>query len=160
VFADVVALTEGLPERSLTGGEVLIEEGHESREVLVLVEGELVVEVDGHVIERHTRPGTFVGETGALLHQPRNATVSAAGPTVIREIGHPEAFFASHAELGIEVARQLAARLHRLRSYVNEVQRQFDDRGDHLELFGEILDRLATSRPIDIEGGSERSPDY
>jgi len=156
-----VELTASLPERALDDGEVLYRQGEPVRTVVVLVAGELVIEIDGRVVDRHTRPGTFVGETGALLHRPRNATVVAGPGTVVREIGHPEAFFAEHPDLGVELARQLAGRLDRLRAYITEVQRQFGDRDDHLGLFGELLDRIATSAPVDLEGGgSERAPDY
>ena len=160
-MGDVLALTSELAERALGDGEVLYVQGEPVRTVVVLVSGELVIEIDGRVVDRHTRPGTFVGETGALLHRPRNATVTAGPGTVVREIGHPEEFFASHPAIGVELARQLAGRLDRLRSYITEVQRQFADRDDHLGLFGELLDRIASSTPVDLEGGgSERSPDY
>jgi CRP-like cAMP-binding protein len=122
---DALTLTEGLPERALAAGDTLFTEGDLSSSVVVLVAGELVVEGAGLVIDRHTRPGTFVGETGALLGQPRGATVTAALPTVIREIGDPDDFFAKYPKLGLEVARQLARRVHRLNGFVAAVQCEF-----------------------------------
>jgi CRP-like cAMP-binding protein len=112
------------------------------------------------VVNRHTTPGTFIGEIGALLGQPRSASVTAVAPTVVRDIGNPDEFFAAHPELGVEVARQLAARLTRLTAYIVDVQHRFADRDDHLGVFGELLGRIAGRPPIDIEPGSDRSPDY
>jgi CRP-like cAMP-binding protein len=159
---DVLALTAGLPERTLAAGDTVFVEGDASSTVVVLVDGDLVIETGGVTVNRHTAPGTFVGEIGGLLRQPRSATVTAAAPTVVRDIGNPDAFFAEHPQLGIEIARQLAGRLVRLSEYIVDVQRQFADRDDHLGVFGELLSRIAAKPPVDIaiEPGSDRAPDY
>ncbi len=157
---DVLALTDDLPERTLAVGEALFSEGDVSSTVVVLVDGELEIDRGGVVMSRHRMPGSFVGEIGALLDQPRSATVTASLPSVIREIGDPDQFFAAHPQLGLEVARQLAGRLYRLTAYVADVQRQFGDREDHLGVFAEVLSRIAARPAIDIEPGSDRSPDY
>ena len=157
---DVLALTRDLPTRTLAPGEVLFAEGSTSVIVVVLVDGELLVQSAGDTLHRHTAPGTFVGETGALLDQPRNATVTAVGPTVVREIGHPLEFFVEHPGLGLEVARQLAGRLDRLTAYISDVQRQVGHHDDHLGMFGELLNRIAARPPIDVDPGSDRAPDY
>ena len=158
--SDVLTLTEGLPERSLAPGEFVYRQGDPPGRIVVLVEGDLTIDAGGVVISRLTTPGAFVGETGALLDQARNASVVAASASVIREIGDPGSFFASHPQLGLEVARQLAGRLHRLTEYIGDVQRQFGDRDDHLGMFGELLGRIAARPVIDIDPGSDRSPDY
>jgi CRP/FNR family transcriptional regulator, cyclic AMP receptor protein len=162
VADDALVLTEGLPERTLAAGDTLFTEGESSSTVVLLVAGELLIEAGGVVVNRHTAPGTYVGEIGALLGQPRSATVTATAPTVVRDIGNPADFFAEQPQLGIEIARQLAARLVRLTEYIVDVQRQFADRDDHLGVFGELLGRIAARPPvdIDIEPGSERAPDY
>lgn len=157
---DVLTLTAPLPERSLAAGETLFVEGEESASVVVLVDGELLIETGGVEVHRFTAPGSFVGETGALLGQPRSATVRAVSDSVIREIGDPDEFFAAHPQLGLEVARQLAGRLFRLTAYVSDVQRQFAGREDHLGVFAELLSRISSRPAIDLEPGSDRSPDY
>ncbi len=158
--ADVLALTEDLPQRTFQADEVVFVEGERSQSVLVLVDGELEVERGGAVISRQRVPGEFVGEIGALLEQPRSATVTAVVPSVVREIGDPDEFFAAHPQLGLAMARQLAQRLHRVTAYVADVQRHFGDRGDHLGMFGDLLARIAGRSAIDIQPGSDRSPDY
>jgi CRP-like cAMP-binding protein len=159
--ADIVALTEGLPDRRLATGEVLFEQDDRTdRTVAVLVEGVLTAELDGAVIDEHTVPGVFVGEVGALLGAPRTATVRATTPATVRIIGDPETFFASHPELALELARQLAGRLQRLVSYVADVRHQYADAEGHLGLVHDVLESLASRPPVEIEPGSDRSPDY
>ncbi len=160
MLEDVLRLTEGLPERSLAAGEVFYREGDPALLVAVLVSGELELEQGGVVVNRHRTPGSFIGEIGALLRQPRSATVTAVVPSTLREIGHPEEFFEAHPQLRLELAGQLAGRLHRLTAYIADVQRQFGHQDDHLGIFGELLDRIAAHPPVDIEPGSDRSPDY
>ena len=60
----------------------------------------------------------------------------------------------------MELARQLAERLHRLTSYLGDVRAQYADAGGHLEMVDAILGRLASRPPVTIDGGSDRSPDY
>jgi CRP-like cAMP-binding protein len=155
----VLELTAHLPPRDLHDGEVLISEGDAPSTVIVLVQGELVVEAGGVVLNRHVRPGTIVGETSALLGQPRNATVTAGPDTVVRVLDDAEAALRADPELLLEVARQLAGRLDRLATYISEVQRLYGDRTDHLGVFGQLLERIASTPAVDIEGGSDRAPD-
>lgn len=159
--ADIVALTDGLPDRRLAVGEVLFaQDDRTDRTVAVLVEGVLTAELDGAVIDEHTAPGVFVGEVGALLGAPRTATVRATTPATVRVIGDPESFFASRPELALELARQLAGRLQRLVSYVADVRHQYADAEGHLGLVHDVLESLASRPPVEIEPGSDRSPDY
>ncbi len=157
---DVLQLSDGLPERSLEPGEVLYAQGEPSSDVVILIEGRLQITAGDVVIDSLAAPGTFVGEIGALLGQPRDATVTATAPTRVRVVGDPAGFVADYPELGLEIARQLAGRVHRLTAYIGDVQRQFADRDDHLGMFAEVLGRLSSRPSVDIEPGSDRSPDY
>ncbi|MET0143606.1 MAG: Crp/Fnr family transcriptional regulator [Ilumatobacteraceae bacterium] len=157
----VVELTEGLPEQSLAVGERLYEEGTaQSATVAVLVAGRLEIESEGNRLPDVTLPGSFVGEVGALLAIARTATVTASEPSTVRIVGDPQTFFESHPALSLELARQLAGRLYRLTSYLADVRTQYADAGGHLAMVDAVLSRLATRPPIQIDGGSDRSPDY
>jgi CRP/FNR family transcriptional regulator, cyclic AMP receptor protein len=157
----VLALTDGEPERRLEVGEILYEEGATDHSTMaVLIDGRLRIGVEGNRMPDVTQPGSFVGEVGALLAIPRTATVVAVEVSTVRIIGDPHTFLTSHPELSLELARQLAGRLHRLTSYLGDLRAQYADAGGHLEMVDAILGRLATRAPIEIEGGSDRSPDY
>lgn len=157
---DVVALTEGMPERAVPAGASVFQDGAGTTPVLVLVAGRLRVLQGGAEIALIDQPGAFVGEIGALLGTARTAEVVAAQDSVVRTIGEPEAVFSAHPQLALELARQLAGRLHRLVAYLGDVREQYADREDHLGMLDVVLARLSSRPPVDIEPGSDRSPDY
>ena len=161
VPADILDLTDDLPERHLRGGEVLFGQGAaDERSVAVLVEGALRVELDGVELAEITVPGAFVGEIGALLGGARTATVVAAADTVVRVIGDPEAFFRDDPRLGLELARQLAGRLQRLLAYLGDVRSQYAGSEGHLGVLDSVLGKIASRPAVDIEPGSDRDADY
>jgi CRP-like cAMP-binding protein len=158
---DVLAVTAGMPERRLAAGEVLFGQGDgDAAAVAVLVEGGLRVDLDGAHLSDVTVPGGFVGEIAALLGTARTADVTATTASTVRIIGDPGAFFASHPEIGLELARQLAGRLHRLLAYLGDVRSQYADAEGHVTMIDAVLGRLASRPPVEIEPGSDRSPDY
>lgn len=158
---DVLALTAGVAERRLEPGEVLFGQGDSVPTAMaVLVSGALLVELDGRLLAEITMPGEFVGEIGALLGAVRSATVVAREPSTVRLVGDPESFLADHPELVLELARQLAGRLQRLLAYLADIRTQYADADGHLALVDSVLGRLASRPPVDIDPGSDRSPDY
>jgi CRP-like cAMP-binding protein len=162
---DILTLTASMPERRLAPGEVLFGQGHDGQgtspaTVAVLVDGCLRVELDGAHLSDITSPGAFVGEVAALIGTARSATVVAEADSTVRLIGDPDEFFASHPEVALELARQLAGRLHRLLAYLGDVRAQYGDAEGHLAIFDAVLGRLASRPPVEIEPGSDRSPDY
>jgi CRP/FNR family transcriptional regulator, cyclic AMP receptor protein len=159
--SDVLALSADLEDHHLAPGEVLFHQGDSARSgVAILVDGVLGVELREAALPDVTTPGAFVGEVGSLLGAPRSATIVARGPATVRIVGNPEAFFASHPELALELARQLAGRLHRLTAYLDDLRAQYADEDGHLSMVDTVLGRLASRPPVDIEPGSDRSPDY
>jgi CRP/FNR family transcriptional regulator, cyclic AMP receptor protein len=159
--SEVLALTATMPAHQLAAGDVLYGQGEDSdTSIAVLVDGALAVELGDLTLSRIDQPGSFVGEVGALLGTARTARVVAVEPSTVRSIGDPEALFASHPELALELARQLAGRLHRLLAYLGDVRAQYAGEDGHLSMIDSVLGKLATRAPVDIEPGSDRSPDY
>jgi CRP/FNR family transcriptional regulator, cyclic AMP receptor protein len=159
--SEVLALTAGLPPRHLSPGDELYRQGDASDiGISVLVDGSLRIELDDVVLSHIDAPGAFVGEIGALLGTPRTARVVASEPTTVRSIGDPSAFFATHPQLALELARQLAGRLQRLMAYLGDVRAQYGDAGGHLGMLDTVLGKLATRAPVEIEPGSDRAADY
>jgi CRP-like cAMP-binding protein len=158
--AGVLEVTAGMPERRLEADEVLFAQGEDTTSVAVLLDGCLRVELDGAHLSDVTVPGAFVGEIAALLDTGRTAEVVATESSTVRLIGDPDAFFASHPEIGLELARQLAGRVHRLLAYLGDVRSQYADADGHLTLIDSVLGRLASRPHVEIEPGSDRSPDY
>ena len=63
-------------------GSVLMREGAFGNEVLLLVQGQLLVERDGELIAS-AAPGAVVGERAVILNEPRGATVRVAKDSTI-----------------------------------------------------------------------------
>jgi len=159
-YAEVLALVEALPARHLATGEALFDGESEDLSVFVLVSGRLRVSQGSLDIAQIDVPGAFVGELSALLGTGRTASVTALEASHLRRIGDPARFFHDHPDLSLELARQLAGRLHRLNSYLVDVRHQYADRDDHLSMVDTLLGRIAVGAPRRVEAGSDRSSDY
>ena len=70
-------------------GSVLMHQGAFGNEVLLLVQGQLVVERDGKLIAS-VAPGAVVGERAVILIEPRDATVRAAYDSTILAMSRSE----------------------------------------------------------------------
>ena len=80
--------------RELADGDVIFMEGDDSREMYVVVEGEVVVSKKsskGEVTLATMKKGDFVGEMSLLESLPRSATARAKGTTKLLAI-HPGGF--------------------------------------------------------------------
>ena len=151
-----LTLTEHLPARELVAGEALFGPDDTGEGLVVLVSGRLQVEAGGAALGSVDVPGAFVGEIAALLGTGRTADVVADGPVTVRHVASPVELFAAHPELGLELARQLAARLHRLTAYLVDVRGQYAGSDGHLGMVDSVLGTLSSRPAVDIEPGSER----
>jgi CRP/FNR family transcriptional regulator, cyclic AMP receptor protein len=61
---------------------VLIRQGENARELIIIVEGTVRVERSGQVIA-HQGPGEVIGEMGLVDGRPRSATVITESPSTI-----------------------------------------------------------------------------
>jgi Cyclic nucleotide-binding domain len=93
------------PERrSLEPGETLVSQGEEGRDLFLLVDGVLDVEVDGRTVAE-VGPGAVLGERALVERGPRTATLRAATPARVAVLP---------AEDVDESALRELARAHRL----------------------------------------------
>jgi CRP-like cAMP-binding protein len=74
--AELALVARCSTEHRALAGEVLIEQGWTARELLVIVEGSVVVRLDDRPIAR-LGPGDVVGEVALLDRGPRTASVVA-----------------------------------------------------------------------------------
>tara|TARA_B100001029_G_C14924941_1_gene374186 strand:+ start:208 stop:660 length:453 start_codon:yes stop_codon:yes gene_type:complete len=70
-------------------GSILMHQGAFGNEVLLLVQGQLVIEKDGKLIAS-IAPGAVVGERAVILNEPRDATVRAAFDSTILAMSRSE----------------------------------------------------------------------
>jgi Cyclic nucleotide-binding domain len=90
--------------RSLEPGETLVSQGEEGRELFVLVDGVLEVEVDGRIVTQ-VGPGAVVGERALVERTTRTATLRAVTQARVAVLA---------AEDADESALRELARAHRL----------------------------------------------
>ncbi len=74
-----------LERRKLGGDEALVEQGEEGNELFLLLDGVLLVEVDGDVMAE-VGPGALLGERALLEGGKRTATLRAATPSRVAVI--------------------------------------------------------------------------
>ena len=90
--------------KKVDSGTVLLQAGHTDEKVYFLIDGEVQVSKDGHVLT--TRPNGFYGE-GAILGKPRNADVTTTVTSYVLEL--------DVGDLPIKAAAPLKASLQRVR---------------------------------------------
>ncbi len=90
---ELLAVVEGLDQRTFEPGDVLVTEGEPGRSLFILVAGKARVFVrspTGHEMAvARLEEGQFFGEMAALSGRPRSATVTAAGPCEVLELAGP-----------------------------------------------------------------------
>lgn len=94
----------------LVPGQTLMREGDNERELYILAEGRLEVQVKGHVIAQ-VLPGIPVGEGTFFSGQPRSASIVAAERSVAWRLGwHKyEVMSQQYPKLALDLSKALAA---------------------------------------------------
>jgi CRP/FNR family transcriptional regulator, cyclic AMP receptor protein len=156
---DVLRLTEAAPERRVDAGETIIGFGDADPALFVLVSGELEVRRDGATLAHLSEPGAIVGELSLLLGTPASADVVAVGPSVVRRVDDAAQLFREVPEFGQHLAITLAGRLHRVTTFLGDLQEQFADRPGTLGLVPTVLKGLLSQDQRDVDLGSDREPD-
>ncbi len=156
-MADLLTLTDGLPEVELAPGEVLIHDGTATGSVWILVEGALEVRKDGALINTITDPGAAFGEVSVLLGGGHSADVVAAAPTRLRHAADGRALLLDRPEVLLLVAGGLARRLDLVTRYLADLRNQYVGTPG-LEMVAEVLTKL-NGAGVPAQPGSRRDPD-
>jgi CRP/FNR family transcriptional regulator, cyclic AMP receptor protein len=157
--SNLVDTCANLPRTTVPAGDVVIEQGHRPGGLLILVDGEVVIERDGDPFAMIDGPGSIFGEMSCLLGHPATATVRAVVDSTFLVAPDGEAFLAARPDVSLTVARTLAIRLDNLSGYLTDVKRQFADHVDHLGMLDEVLSTLIHHQASAPRAGSERMPD-
>jgi len=103
-------------EKDFRKGQIVFAEGEETRELYILLQGEVEIRKNDRTIAVVREGDTYLGEMSTLLGTPRTATLIAASDC--RMICVPENkvtdFFAHSPALGIKLAKVLAQRLQEM----------------------------------------------
>lgn len=159
VTLDILQHCDDVPTVHYRSGETLLEEGHWSGKLFILVEGDVEVSRGGTAVAVLGEPGAMFGEMSALLQMPHTATVRALTDVTVRVPEDAGSFLRDHPELAFHLARVLAQRLNAATTYLVDVKRQYDGRSDHLAMVGEVLEVLTVQQGRSFMPGPERTDD-
>ena len=156
----VLTLAQSFPSRTARPGEIIIAEGGESSELLILRSGTVEVRRGGQLVAVIDGEGATLGEVSMLLNSPSTADVVARDQVELAVIADPEAFFEEQPALALFVARQLADRLARVTDYLADLKDEFGDVDGRLGMVPEIVSQLLTWRRVTaqaVETADEQS---
>ena len=156
---NVLQQCDGVPTERYRAGDMLVEEGHWSGKLFILVDGEVEVSRGGTGVAVLGEPGAMFGEMSALLQMPHTASVRALTDVTVRVPEDAGSFLRDHPEFAFHLARVLAQRLNAATTYLVDVKRQYDGRSDHLAMVGEVLEVLTVQQGRSIMPGPERTDD-
>jgi len=112
-------------------GQNLFRQGEVGDAAYVIVQGEadVIVETEtGEIPVAEFKDNAFIGEIAILCDVPRTATVRAKTKLAVLKIKkeHFLGLIKDFPELGIEVMRELAARLSKTTNELSETRREFE----------------------------------
>lgn len=138
----VLDFCKGLPEKTLTAGETILEEGRKAGVLYILRSGAVEILKGEFQINTVSEPGALFGEVSVLLNLPHMATVRALEPSRFYVAEEPRAFLESHPEVMLALSELLARRLHFVTTYLVDLKKQFEGSEDHLGMVDEVLESL------------------
>jgi len=137
ILKSVIVESGELTERMhFASDEVIFYEGDESKDVYLLLSGEVEVLKAGIRIAVLSTPGTFFGEMSGLLGIPRSTTIRTATPTELIRIDHQtfENFLKAFPSLNYRLAVMLAERLQKTTTDYYEIRNRFRHLARHLNI--------------------------
>ena len=148
-----------LPAIRFDADIALFVEGDSSGRLYVLIDGEVeVLRGDTRVMVAN-QPGAIFGEMSVLLGTPHSATVKTVKPSTMYVIEDAEKFLQDHPNLVLIVARLLAQRLSAATTYLVNLKRQFEGRGDQIGSIGDALETLIHQQNKEFAAELESRPD-
>jgi CRP/FNR family cyclic AMP-dependent transcriptional regulator len=139
--SSLLELVTDFPVRRFQADELVLEQGHSTGLMLVLLQGEVEILRDSIRVATASKPGVVFGEMSALLGVPHSASVRTCQPSSFAVIEQPREFLEQSAKASLFVAELLAQRLTALTQYLVDVKRQYEGH-DHLGMVDEVLETL------------------
>ncbi|MCX8037860.1 MAG: serine/threonine-protein kinase [Candidatus Sumerlaeia bacterium] len=138
VIMDSSGLTETL---HFPADHVLFFEGDTSKEVYLLVSGEVEALKAGIRIAVLNKPGTFFGEMSSLLGLPRSTTIRTRTDVQVIRIDHETfaSFLKTFPNLNYQLAVMLAERLQKTTEDYYELRNRFRSLARHFSIVNSLL---------------------
>lgn len=137
----IIDWVKNYPIRDFGEGHIVLEQGQQSRVMLVFISGKVEIIRDGVSVATAAQPGVVFGEMSTLLGGPHTATVRAVEPCQCAEIAELRAFLQDCPEASLFVAELLARRLNAVTQYLIDLKRQYEGH-DHMGMVDDVLETL------------------
>jgi serine/threonine protein kinase len=139
-------LTEKL---SFPADHVIFYEGEESKDVYLLISGEVEVLKAGIRITILNTPGAFFGEMSGLLGIGRSTTIRTSHPTCVVRIDHEtfENFLKGFPPLNYRLAMMLAERLQRTTADYYNLRNRFHQLVRHVNVLNGLVEETEKAGP-------------
>lgn len=117
-------------ERQLSAGATLFQQGDTSREMYILLNGEVEILVDDVRVATVAEAGSYLGEMATLLSEPRTSTVRTTKDSRFIVVGPSQvrAFFGYSTPLALKLATILAKRLKDTTRDLYRARRRLEER--------------------------------
>ncbi len=155
---DLLTLSADLPTVHYKPGDTVLREGEPAGGLWVLVSGGLEVRKGAVLVNTIETAGASIGEMSLLLKSNYSATVQATRDTEMRHAADGAAFLASHPDLILQVATELAARLSSITTYLADLKHQYGE-APGIAMVSDVLRELTSRPPPPAQPGSRRDPD-
>ncbi|MGJ4893142.1 Crp/Fnr family transcriptional regulator [Bradyrhizobium sp. HKCCYLS3077] len=158
-MTDFLRHCTGGHERIIAAGIDLLQEGHSTGHLYILLDGRLEVIKAGATVAVVSEPGALFGEMSLLLEQAHTATVRALIDSRIYEILDAQRFLTENPEATLWIARMLAQRLNVANTYLADLKRQYAGHGTHLSMVGDVLQSMINLPPQQVSPGTDLESD-
>jgi serine phosphatase RsbU (regulator of sigma subunit)/anti-sigma regulatory factor (Ser/Thr protein kinase) len=134
---------------SYPAGAIIYQEGDPAEAMFVLLSGEVLITVDGQVLDR-LRPGSLFGEMALVENRPRGATAEAITDCRLLQVtaGQFAAQVSARPEFALQVMASMSRRLRRLMEEEVRLQRMEEE----MRIAQQIQLRLLPERCPEVAG--------
>jgi CRP/FNR family cyclic AMP-dependent transcriptional regulator len=161
-MSNILDLVQMHELRRFAPGEIVLEEGTKTEELLFLAEGAVEIVKDGVQVTTASQPGAVFGEISALLGCSHTATVRALQPCTFYVTGSPRKFVEGSPPIWRHVSESLAQRLDAVNTFLVKAKQKYEGR-DHIEILNGVLEALMQRDPprlIRVPSSSDQAKQF
>lgn len=145
-MSEILQLLQDREIRRFAAGEAVLEQGTQTHQLLILIEGKVDVLKDGVAVSTISEPGAAFGEISTLLKSAHSATVRCVVPSAFYILENPRELLQTSPQICFHVCVLLARRLDSLTKYLVDVKQQFEGH-DHIGMVDQVLEALLHRHP-------------
>ena len=139
-------LFHDLPIQNFSAGEVVIDQGTNTKRLFILVEGKVEIVKDEKSVAASGQPGDIFGDLSALLDVPHTTSVRAVRDSKFYVVADAHSYVEQNPAVCMHLCELLARRLVSVTDYLVNLKQQYAGH-DHLGMVDEVLEKLIHRHP-------------